>query len=124
MKKNSKKILPFIAAFGVIALVTFVNAAWTDPKTICENSGLPCRSAEDVLLTVLNYALAILTLLGVIGFITSGVLYITSGGVPDRADKARLVLTNSIIGIVVGLLGYIVVSTIDGLLRGTILPVD
>lgn len=122
-KTKSKSLFPLVTILVFFVFASLAKAAWADPKAICQETGLPCRNAEDVLITVLNYSLAIFTLLGVIGFIVSGIMFITSGGSTSRATTARMVLVNSIIGIIVGLSGYIIISTINAILKGTILPV-
>ena len=53
------------------------------------------------------------------GFVISGIMYITAGG-SDRADEARKWLTYSIIGIIVALLGYVMTTFISTMIGGQV----
>jgi amino acid transporter len=66
----------------------------------------------------MEWLLIIITVLAVIGFIISGILFITASG-SGGAEKAKGWLTYSIIGIIVALIGYIVVQLVANLLGGT-----
>lgn len=72
---------------------------------------------EDVLTNFLSWALGIFGILAVLAFVISGVMYLISTGNPQRIDKAKAAMTWSIVGVAVGLIGVIVIQTIDALLN-------
>lgn len=70
-----------------------------------------------VLDNVLIWLLGIFGVLALIAFVISGVMYLTSRGDQSQIDNAKNAMTWSIIGVVVGLSGVIVISTIEELMQ-------
>ena len=114
MKKITKHVLSLALIMTVFGLPLLAGAQWTgaDPG----NTGLSDDDLSTVLTNILNTILGLLAILAVLGFVISGVLYITAGGNTERVGQATSWLKYSIIGIVVALIGYIVVNFISGLL--------
>ncbi len=80
-----------------------------------ENTGLPNHGKNDVkgaIEDVLNAILGILAVLSILMIVVSGVMYITSAGDQGRVDTAKKMLTYSIVGLVVSLLGYVIVFSV------------
>lgn len=113
---KTKYALSLMLVMSVMLIPMFAGAQF-DPNRGAGDTHLSTKSVYDVLITIMKYGLAILTILGVIGFIVSGIIYITAGGA-GKADMASKWLTNSIIGILVGLIGYIVIRLISNILSG------
>ncbi|MDD5083932.1 MAG: hypothetical protein PHT88_03300 [Candidatus Moranbacteria bacterium] len=80
--------------------------------------GLPGGSIFGIVATVVDWLLALFGILGILGFIISGIMYLLSAGDEKTADKAKAGLKYSIIGIVVGLSGFVIMQAINGLLSG------
>lgn len=80
--------------------------------------GLPDGSIMGIVKNLLMWLLGIFGLLGVIGFVISGVLYLTSAGDDDQIKKAKAAMKWSIIGVVVGLIGIVIIQAVDLALRG------
>ena len=78
--------------------------------------GVSTSTTSAILTNIVNYALAIIGFLGVLGFIISGIMYLVSAGDEKLAEKAKGYMVNSIIGITVALLGYVVMAAISTLL--------
>ena len=116
MSITTKKILSLVFLFAVMGLPLIAGAQLDATKGASE-ANLSTTSFYYVILAVMNWLLIIITVLAVIGFIISGVYFITAGG-SGRADEAKSWLTYSIIGIIVALIGYIIVQLVDNLLRG------
>jgi len=72
----------------------------------------------EVLTRGLQWLLGIFGLLAIISFIVAGVLYLTAQGDQNRLKQAKNAVVFGVIGIVVGLIGLVVLRTIDTLLRG------
>ena len=47
-------------------------------------------------------------------------MFFTAGANSDNAEKAKKMVVYSILGIVIGLSGYIIITLIDDILMGTI----
>lgn len=118
MKIKTKKILSLLTLTVLFSVPALVGAQF-DPGRGVGEANLSDASFYDVLVTIMQYLLAILTILGVLGFIISGIMYITAGG-SARAEAAQKWLVFSIVGILVGLIGYIVIRLIDNLLNTTV----
>ena len=69
----------------------------------------------DLVTNVMDWLLGLVGVLAVIGFVISGVLYLTAAGDAEQAEKAKTVMTYAIIGLAVALVGLIVVNAIAGL---------
>jgi succinate dehydrogenase/fumarate reductase cytochrome b subunit len=60
--------------------------------------------------TVITWVLAVVAVIAFVYLIISGVNYITAGGDAEKATKARTGIINAIIGIVVVVLSYFILS--------------
>lgn len=75
--------------------------------------GLPSGSITGILLNILLWILGIFGIVGIIGFVISGILYLTAAGDEDRMASAKRAMYYSIIGVVVGLLGVVILQAVD-----------
>jgi magnesium-transporting ATPase (P-type) len=110
MKKTIAKIF-----FSAAAL--FASAA-SAAVTIPPNTGLPSGTIAGVVQNLMKWLLGIFGFIAIIGFVISGVMYLTSAGNDKQQEKAKNQMMWSIIGVVVGLAGYIIVKSVDSWLRG------
>lgn len=110
-----KRIVASLVVLFAFGLPLLVGAQW-NPTSGSEGSGLETnKTFSDILNDVLLWGLGILAVLSAIAFLVSGIMWILSGG-GDNAKTARGWLTGSIIGLVVALLGYIIIITIDAII--------
>lgn len=116
--RTSAKIVYLISA-AISFLLPISARAQFDPSRGIEGTNLSDRPAIDVLQSFLRYGLAAITILGVIGFLISGIIFIVAGGA-GKAGAARNWLVFSIVGIVVALSGYIIIRLISNLLIGNV----
>ena len=114
---KTKKIVSFLVLTFIFS-VPLLTGAQFNPGEGMGSSGLTNTSVYDIVKAVMNWLLLILTILAVIGFIISGLMFIFSGGSDERAGKAKKYLTYSLIGIAVALIGYIAIRLINTLLQG------
>lgn len=91
-----------------------------NPDDGLSDSGLSDSSVYAIAVNLMKYLLMLITVLAVIGFIGSGIFYVTSMGNSDRTKTATTWLTFSIVGIIVALIGYIAINLIDSLLRAQV----
>ena len=117
MKKTTKHFLSLAILATIFSLPLITGAQFTPDKGI-SGTGLTDTSVYSIITTTLNWLLLIITVLAVMGFVISGIMFVTAGG-SARGEDAKKWLQYSILGIVVALIGYIVINVIASLLGGT-----
>ncbi|EKE25264.1 MAG: hypothetical protein ACD_5C00228G0007 [uncultured bacterium] len=80
--------------------------------------GLPSGSILGIASNLLYWLLAIFAILGIIGFVISGIFYLLAGADEGNAKKGKSGMTASIIGIIVGLSGFVIMQAVAALLGG------
>ncbi len=122
MAKTSK-ITKFLTA-ALLLLPASVLAAGLDPALIPVPAGLPGDSATTASGTILRYTNIALSLVGIIAvafLIYGGFRYITSAGNEEAAEGGKKIITNAIIGLVVIIFSYVIVTVIvNALARQTV----
>ena len=111
---NIKKIVYGVASL-VVALPAAVGAQFQEPT----GTGLPAGSLIGIITNGMNYLLIVVGILGVIGFVIAGIIYLTAAGDEDQIERGKRTMINSIIGIIVALLGIVIIQAVKGLLGGT-----
>lgn len=81
--------------------------------------GLPEGSLWEIITGIMEWLLGALGILGVIGFLIAGILYLTSTGDEAMLERAKNAMKWSIVGVIVGLLGVVIIQAIDWMLRGS-----
>ncbi|MGB4834347.1 MAG: pilin [Candidatus Moraniibacteriota bacterium] len=106
--------LVLLAPASALALT---NGSWN--LTNSQSSNLPTGTIYQIIATTLSWLLAILGFIAVIGFVISGILYLTAAGNETQIEKAKSAMTYSIIGVIVALMGYVIIQAVDSWLRTT-----
>lgn len=75
--------------------------------------GLPSGTMGAIIMNIMFWILGIFGALGILGFIISGIIYLTSAGNEDRMGAAKRAMLYSIIGVIVGLVGFVIIQAID-----------
>jgi len=75
--------------------------------------GLPSGSITGIIANILLWILRIFAIIGVIGFVISGILYLTAAGSEERMESAKKAMLYSIIGVIVGLAGVVIIQAVD-----------
>ncbi len=70
------------------------------------------KTLQELLLKIIQTALALAGVAGVLYLIYGGYLYITSGGNDEQAESGKKALVNAIIGIVIVIMSYTIVNVI------------
>lgn len=81
-------------------------------------SGLGGTSITVLVQNLMYWLFGILGFLAVIGFIISGVLYLTAAGDEDQIGKAKNAMMYSIIGVIVAMLGLVIFSAVQNFFSG------
>lgn len=82
------------------------------------NTGLaePEYGISQILMSIFNWLMAIFTTLAVLAFVVSGIQYFMGAGNDSMVEAAKKNATNAVIGIIVGLSGFIIVQAISAML--------
>ena len=86
---------------------------------LCENKQVHITALTDIyqlLANVIKILLSFVGLLSVIFIIVGGIFYIISTGDPGRIQRAKSIVQNSIIGLIIALVSYAAVTFIAGAL--------
>jgi len=113
---QAAQVLGIVFVFA-LALAPVAFAQFTTPDASRGNTGLPNdQRVSDLILRVINIALAVAGLVAVLFLIIGGFRYITSAGNEETAEQAKKIITNAIIGIVVIILSFVIVRVISNAL--------
>jgi hypothetical protein len=128
-KKNYKKRVNLWMSLLVIGFLLFLpNLVFAQPIMNqglgeFENvTGLQPTPLPILIGRIVKIILSFLGLIGLIIIIIGGFLWMTSGGVPEKISKAKKLIINGLIGLLIIVFAYAVVSFILKLLSGTISP--
>lgn len=112
--------LAFGAANGLVLLAPTLASAqsaypnWADRgKGNAASAGLEDASIYSIINATLSWLLGILGFIAVIGFVISGILYLTAAGNETQIEKAKSAMTYSIVGVIVALMGYVIIQAVE-----------
>lgn len=102
-----KKVLPIILLS--LFVLPLVALAYTDPQIVI------CRILEKIkiIIAAIGFGIAIIML------IWGGILYMTAGGDDEKAKKAKTLIVNAIIGIVIVFAATFILNLVAGFLSGS-----
>lgn len=93
------------------------SGGWDVSKLFCFN--LPHASISSIITRVVLWILGIFSFIGISGFAVSGIIYLTSAGDEDRTKLAKKAMFYSIIGVIVGLSGLVIITAVYWMLWGS-----
>jgi hypothetical protein len=115
---NKIKNVVYGAASAAVALAPAVaSAQWSRGIGNAQSAGTPSGTIIGIITSTMNWLLAILGFLGIIGFVIAGILYLTAAGDEGQIDKAKTAMMYSIIGVIVALLGFVVIQAVNAWLN-------
>lgn len=121
-KKSVQKIFSLLALPIIFCAMffsaNFAQAAGWNISSI-SNFGLPNNTITSVISFILEWLLGMLGIFGIIGFLISGSMYLLSAGDEDLIKRAKRAMTFSLVGVIVGMLGVIVVNVIYNILSAS-----
>lgn len=107
------------AASAGLTVPAITLAQWDQGLENAGTSGAPSGTITGIVKTTMNFLLAIVGFLGIIGFAIAGIMYLTAAGDETRIQSAKKALVMSIIGIIVALLGYVIIQAVTSWLSGS-----
>lgn len=116
---NKIKNALYGATSAVIALAPAIASAQVYKGA--ENAALSGLDGTNITTLVQNlmfWLFGILGFLAVIGFVISGILYLTAAGDEDQIGKAKNAMMYSIIGVIVAMLGLVIFSAVRAFFGG------
>jgi len=118
MKNLIVKASTVAGTLGLMANTAFAqSAAFFDNP---QGGAAPSAAAQGTLgqniTLIINYFLGILGLIAVAFLIYAGVLMVTAGGNDEQIQKSRKIITYAVIGIVIVLLSWTIVTFVTGAL--------
>ncbi len=119
-----KIIFKKIFSFAAVALLFFPALAFASGgsdifglnaiRSLFCNEGPACsQTLVELILSIIHLLLFISGSLAVLFIIIGGFFYITSNGNQERAERGRKTVTNAIIGLIIVMLSYTIVSVIQ-----------
>lgn len=112
--KQIKNALYTAFAVALAAAPAMASAQWNVGRSNAGTSGLPQDSIYNIIMRTMNWLLAILGFIGIIGFVIAGILYLTSAGNEGQIEQAKTAMMYSIIGVVVALIGFVIINAVQG----------
>jgi hypothetical protein len=97
------------------------NLVWDNAAKMCFPKGEQCtegslacsKSLSDLIIKIINYLLIFAGMIAVLAVIVGGFWYITAAGNEEQAEKGKKAIINSIIGIVVITLAFLIIRVIS-----------
>lgn len=117
--KNKNFFLASTVAFLSFFVLSADSALATWSATSVASYGLPSGTVTAIIGNILLWLLYMLGIVGVIGFVVSGLMYLIAAGDETLITRAKKGMTFSIVGIIVGLAGVVIIRAIDTALRGS-----
>ena len=109
------KKVSYGAAASLLAMPGLVLAQFAQPT----GTGLPSGSLMSIITSAMNWLLIVVGILGVIGFVIAGIIYLTAAGDEDQIARGKKTMIFSIVGVIVALLGVVIIQAVQGLLGGS-----
>jgi small-conductance mechanosensitive channel len=114
MKNVMKKVVYATTAIAS-AIPMIVSAQFSTPS----GTGLPSGSITGIITNGMNWLLIMVGILGVIGFVIAGIIYLTAAGDETQIERGKQTMLASIIGVIVALIGVVIIRAVQGMLGGT-----
>ena len=128
MKINKFVLLSFLVPLlflGIqlsnVAMAVTCTGNFTEYAGVCfpSNTGLSDQGVDVIIKNLLLWLLGIFGFIAIMGFIISGIQYLTSAGDEEAVKKAKSTMKWSLVGVVVALSGLVVVLAVDAALKAS-----
>jgi len=119
MKKGLTRLLKpgaRLVSVAIFLLIPISALAQWSPSNY-GSTGLPQQNIYYIIRGVVWWTLSIFGFFAVIGFVISGIMYLTAAGDEERQKKAKKQMYWSITGVIVGLMGLVILYAVDRMLN-------
>lgn len=120
MNRIKSKIRAFSSAVSVMSLTVpaLVRAQFNPGVDEGGDTGLPVSTIFGIIESIMFWLLALVGIIGVIGFAIAGILYLTAAGDEGRIGTAKTAMLYSIVGVIVAIAGLVALNFANNLLGG------
>jgi len=115
MKNKIKSIGYGVFSAALLTAPAFASAQFSTPS----GTGLSSNSVFNIISNIMYWLLAIVGIVGVIGFAIAGLLYLTAAGDETRIGQAKSAMVASILGVIVALAGLVALQFAKNMLGGS-----
>ncbi|MEI7891178.1 MAG: hypothetical protein WCI36_04410 [bacterium] len=112
---NIVKKIAYASSAIASAVPMIASAQFAAPT----GTGLPGGSIINIITNGMNWLLIVVGILGVIGFVIAGILYLTAAGDEGQIGQGKTAMIYSIVGVIVALLGVVIIRAVQSMLGGT-----
>ncbi len=112
------KILSITISLSYFFLPTKILAQWDLEDPDIANLNLPESPILGIISNIVFWLLGMLEVISLIAFVIAGIFYLTAAGDETQAGKAKKAMTYSILGVIVGLSGFVIFQAAAYLLNG------
>lgn len=95
------------------------SGGWNMSNLSCLN--IPESPIGKIVINAVRWILFMFGFIGILGFVISGIMYLTSAGDENQTEKAKKAMFYSIIGVIVGILGVVALKFAAGFLSGALM---
>ncbi|HRY82438.1 MAG TPA: pilin [Candidatus Moranbacteria bacterium] len=113
MKNKIKSVAYSIISGSLLLMPALAGAQYYPPV----GTNLPSSTIMRIITNIMNWLLAAVGIVGVIGFCIAGILYLTAAGDETRIGTAKNAMMYSIIGVIVALAGLVALSFAKNMLN-------
>ena len=115
-----KKIFYHMVSTTLLFPVVAQAQGWTGWQDVQKNMapGLPASKTVDIVANFMQWILGVFGFIGIIGFVVAGIWYLTAAGDETQIERAKKAMIYSIVGVIVGFVGLLVVLAVLTWLRG------
>lgn len=88
----------------------FLNPS-DQPSAVAQSTG-GTGDLRSLVITIINYVLGFLGLIAVAMIIYGGITYVTAAGEQGKVDSAKKIIMYAVVGLIIVILSYAIVSTV------------